>query len=244
MNLPLKKRSYHPFILIAYHLNFLPAELQVQLPRSTYFDWKKRDSAAQFGYEFFESNKHLFQTLEAVANNAKFQTAIRVLIKLIALKRFITTYKFRIKDKIGSTITVVVNTIEKLKPFIPVTKCLHILQTDYKQYLSWRRIKNCNQSFINLCIIRHPHQLLKSEVAYLKTYVSDNRFHYWPLISVYHQMRRDNVANYCINTFYKYVNLLHLTRTLPSQRRKNHDIGIRTDTPLKLLHIDVTRVHL
>lgn len=169
------KRSYHPFIHIAFHLNFLSDVLQTQLPCSTHSDWKNRDRAAQFGYEFFQNNKLLFQTLETVANSNKLQTTVRVLTKLIALKRFIIFHKGCIKTKVGNSSIVIVNAIEKLKPFLSISKCFYILQVEYKECLSWRRIKTCHHSFFNFCIVQHPYQLLKSEAENLKVYFTDER---------------------------------------------------------------------
>jgi putative transposase len=96
-------------------------------------------------------------------------------------------------------------------------------------------------SVLNLCIIKHPAQLLKSEVEHIKNYFSDTMLLRWPSISIYHQMRRDGLANYCRNTFYKYVRLLQLQNILPPNRHKNQTTDIRAAAPLQLLHIDVTQ---
>jgi transposase InsO family protein len=82
--------------------------------------------------------------------------------------------------------------------------------------------------------------LLLREINIIKVYCSDIRFLHWPLSAVYHQIRRDAVANFTLSTFYKYINLLHLKRSDPAKRRKNHHIGIRASAPLQILHADST----
>src|ERR1700733_6259037 len=74
----------------------------------------------------------------------------------------------------------------------------------------------------------------------LSKYCLDSRFLQWPLISVYHQIRREKAAAFNASTFYKYVSLLKLKRTLPAKREKNHTTGIRANRPLQVLHADAT----
>ena len=74
----------------------------------------------------------------------------------------------------------------------------------------------------------------------LSKYCLDSRFLQWPLISVYHQIRREKAAAFNASTFYKYVSLLKLKRTLPAKREKNHTTGIRANRPLQVLHADTT----
>ena len=43
MQLHRQKTTYHPFLLIAFHLNCLPDNELLAIPRSTRFDWVHRD---------------------------------------------------------------------------------------------------------------------------------------------------------------------------------------------------------
>jgi putative transposase len=244
MNPSAPKRSYHPFVFIAWHLNFLPDVIQSQLPRSTLYDWHHKNNDTLFGHDYFQQNRGLFLTLETVANNNKLQIAVKMLIRIIAVKRFIIKYRFRLKERGGAVAMVVVNAIQKIGRSISLTRCLQVLQIQHNEYKNWKRLKNCHHSLLNLCIIKHPGQLLKTEIETIKKYFLNLQYQYWPAISIYHQMQRDGVANYCCNTFYKYMRLLQLQKILPDHRRKNHITGIRSTAPLKLLHIDITKYAL
>lgn len=73
----------------------------------------------------------------------------------------------------------------------------------------------------------------------IKQYCADERYLLWSLSSLYHQIKRDGTAYFSIATFYKYVALLKLQRIKAKHRRKNHTIGIRSERPLQILHVDV-----
>ena len=234
------KTSYHPAITVAFYLNCLPEDLLQYIPRSTRFDWNHRDKSSCFGHEWFCKNQQLFQTLRQVSSNKKLLQINKALIRIIAIKRFITIYSGCIKNKmLHVTQTILIN-IEKVIPTVGLTKTLRLLQLPYSAYLKLKRTARCNLSPLNLCVIKHPGQLLKKEIGFIKSYCNDIRFLHWPLSSVYEMIKREGAAFFSINTFYKYVNLLKLTRTKPPHRRKHHCIGIRASTPLQILHVDVT----
>ena len=74
----------------------------------------------------------------------------------------------------------------------------------------------------------------------LVKYLTDNKYINWSLSSVYYKMIRDKAAGLGLVTFYKYTNLLKLTRQKPLHRRKKHKIGIRAEKTLQILHADLT----
>src|SRR5450631_315817 len=89
MQLHRPKTCYHPFVLIAFHLNCLPDNLLRAIPRSTQFDWIHRDIQDSFGYGWFQENKHLFYTLQLVSQNKKLLKINTALLRVIAIKAFI-----------------------------------------------------------------------------------------------------------------------------------------------------------
>src|SRR5258708_32440153 len=83
------KQSYHPSILVAYHLNCLPEEILTAIRRYTRFDWHHREIHHAFGYEWFKENEDQFHTLKLVAQNRKLLSINKVFLRLIAIKRFL-----------------------------------------------------------------------------------------------------------------------------------------------------------
>jgi hypothetical protein len=234
------KTSYHPAITVAFYLNCLPPELFQHIPLSTRFDWKHRDKTACFVYEWFFQNQLLFQTLRQVSSNKKLLQINKALIRIIAIKRFITTHSVCIKNKLLSVTQTILCNINKVSTIFGLTKTLHFLHIPYSTYLKLKKTVSCNLSPLNLCVVKHPAQLLKKEIAVIKHYCEDTRFLHWPMSSVYEMIKREGAAYFSINTFYKYVNLLNLKRSRLAHRRKHHYTGIRASAPLQIIHADVT----
>jgi putative transposase len=232
--------SYHPAITVAFYLSCLPNEVLQHIPRSTRFDWQHKDKSTYFGYEWFCQNQQLFQTLKQVSSNKKLLQINKALIRVIAIKRFITNYTSCIREqRLVVTQTVIVN-IAKVTAIFGLSKTLRFIQLPYSAYMKLKRTARCNLSPLHLCIVKHPAQLIKKEVAVIKHYCNDTRFLHWPLSSVYEMIKREAAAYFNISTFYKYVNLLHLKRSGMAHRRKHHYSGIRACAPLQIIHADVT----
>ena len=51
---------------------------------------------------------------------------------------------------------------------------------------------------------------------------------------------RNDIIYISVSTWYKYVHLLGLVHSLPSNRRKNHKTGIRALIPKEIIHADLT----
>src|ERR1700686_2969367 len=85
------KTSYHPYLLVAFHLNCLPKNILQIIPRSTKFDWDHRDIQDSFGYDWFLENKDLFHTLKMVAINKKLLKINKAFLRVIAIIRFTAT---------------------------------------------------------------------------------------------------------------------------------------------------------
>jgi putative transposase len=225
---------------MAFHLQFLPANILAQIPKTTQYDWLHKHQQQQFGHQWFLDNQQLFSTLQHIALNKKLQQFNRILLTCIALKKFITRYKQRIHQQLNDVCAVVVHRVATITQHISLEKCLSILQMGYQQWSRIRKAKRCTQSILHQCIVKHPNQLLKKEVAIIQAQLTHPATLHWPVISIYHQISRAGILQIAKSTFYKYAQLLKLQRRLPKHRRKNHQQGIRADKPLALLHLDIT----
>ncbi|MBX3238932.1 MAG: hypothetical protein KIT80_09140 [Chitinophagaceae bacterium] len=236
---PRAKKSYHPFVMVAFYLQFLPEEILAAIPRSTRHEWQHKPVTVLFGYDWYCQNRHLFQTLQEIAVSRKLQKINKALLRIIAIQRFVHKYKLLMQSRLSGVNEVVLSNIAKAGKQIGFNFCLKLLRVSRQQY---RQLKQriCSHSPLSLCIPKHPAQLLHREVSTIKKYCEDSRYIHWPLASVYHQIIRDRAAFFHINTFYKYVTRLNLTRRTAPKRRKNHSSGIRAAAPLQLLHADVT----
>jgi hypothetical protein len=131
---------------------------------------------------------------------------------VIAIKAFIKKNSVGLHAGLKTARLTAANNILKVSRVIGLTKTLKYLDIDFKHYAKLRKNLSCPVSIYDLCLVKHPSQLLKEEIAIIKSYCVDGRFLCWPLISVYHQIKKDEAAYFSSGTFYKYVRLLKLER--------------------------------
>jgi putative transposase len=169
------KTSYHPYLMVAFYLNCLPADLVQRIPRSTRHEWSHKDQVALYGHEWYLENKQLFGTLQEVAASKQLLRVNRALLRVIALKRFMELYQERIKGNIFQIREVVLNTIHKISEVIRCKATLKYLDRSYSWYLQLRRKQRCSSSLFSLCRIQYPGQLLLKEINVIKAYCTDVR---------------------------------------------------------------------
>jgi putative transposase len=234
------KTVYHPNIVTGYFLKILPVDILKQIPRSTKYDWDKKQQCKMFGADSGEKNTDRLKMLELINSNDSLLKINRALIKIIAIKTYIARHDQRIKDGVGKADKVVLTHIKKVSEVLGLNAALSYLQVTKSFYRSLCKVKKCSFSSINLCRVKHPNQLLEKQVTVIKDYSEKIEYAPWTLSSVFHQILRDETAYFCKSTFYKYVNLLGIQRFKPVSRRTNHKTGKRATRCFEILHADIT----
>jgi putative transposase len=140
------KTSYHPSLVVAFYLNCLPNELQQHIPRSTRFDWRNKDKSTYFGHDWYCQNKQLFQTLQQISASKKLLLIVICLLRVIAIKKFITSHAVSIKRNRSTVCDTVLANIGKVTPVLGLSKTLRLLQMPYKAYLKLKKANRCKQS--------------------------------------------------------------------------------------------------
>ena len=169
------KTCYHPYLLVAFYINCLPENILQIIPRSTKYDWDKREIQNSFGYDWFLENKDLFHTLQLVAINKKLLKINKAFLSIIAIKRFMKVNAAGIKAGRILMKTVVIKNIQKVAATIEVRQALKYLSLNFQQYAKLKRNIGCVSSIFNLCKIKHPSQLLQKEIEAIKTYCLEPR---------------------------------------------------------------------
>jgi hypothetical protein len=234
------KTTYHPAIIVAFYLNCLPDDIAATIPRSTKSDWMKKKESSLFGYNWYCNNQELFTVMKKLAENQSLLKINKTLIRIITLIRFIKNNSVLLANRFCSAQKIVLHRIERMSAVWSLAKILKWLNISYSFYQRLRKKYWCTVSPLRLCPVKHPLQLLHTEVSVIKKYCSAEPYRHWPLASVYHQMKRDYAGFFALSTFYKYVSVLNLQRSQCRSKRKNHDRGIRAAGPLQLLHADVS----
>src|ERR1700742_3915232 len=125
------KTSYHPHLLVAFYLGCLPSDWLQRIPRSTRHEWLHRDQTTLYGYDWSVEHQHLLDTLREVASSRQLLRINKALLRVIALKRFITSNHNRTKEKISSAGDVVLHTIHKITTVLSLQTALKYLQQPY-----------------------------------------------------------------------------------------------------------------
>jgi hypothetical protein len=127
--MPLRpKSSYHPYILVAFYLNCLPADIQQQIPTSTRHDWRYKDQTALYGYDWYLRNQHTFDTLQQIATHKRLLQINKTFLRIIALQKFIRVHAYCIKDNIYNINDVVLNNLQKIIRIFGIRTTLKCMQ--------------------------------------------------------------------------------------------------------------------
>src|ERR1035437_9894091 len=179
------KTCYHPYLLVAFHLNCLPDNMLQIIPRSTRFDWDKRDLESSFGYDWFLENKDLFQALQLIAINRKLLKINRALFRVIAISRFMKVNAVGIKASRNLLKSVVVQNIKKVAATVGIKQALKFIDLNFKHYANLRTNITCVTSVLNLCRIKHPAQLIQREINMVKSYCQEFRYQFCTLCTLF-----------------------------------------------------------
>lgn len=122
------KTIYHPNFIAGYYLNILPANLLKQIPRSTRHDWNEKQHKNMFGSDWDCQNGERLAILTALNTNKTLLAINNSLIKVIAIKKYITKYTKRIKDGIGQANKIVLKHTKKAAAVLGLNATLSFIQ--------------------------------------------------------------------------------------------------------------------
>ncbi len=186
----------------------------------------------------------MFLTLQLISQHKRPLKINRALVRVIAIRSFLKKNSTALAARSASCKMAVIGNIQKVSQVLGLRNALRFIDLDFKYYAKLRKNRSCPSSIYDLCLIKHPSQLLKKEIAVIMSYCADGRFLHWPLIAVYHQIKKDGATYLSSSIFYKYVKLLKLERAKAASRRKNHQIGIRASMPFEIMRADATLLSL
>lgn len=202
-------RSYHPHFkyLVLFEDPF--GEFKRMIPKSTYHDWVNNGTGFYFGEEFAHqvsaekielfrsvtSHSKLYRLMQAVVIANKFLKS--VIRELISPRKFNVVFREKI-----------LSCLDKLKSFVSQENALGMLgkTRHFLEYVPDNRI--CQTSDFAKCFIKYPLQLSAKEQRIIKQYLSDAVMKRWQKISVYWQLRKDNLVHCSKTSFYRHAKKL------------------------------------
>jgi len=223
------KHSYHTDIAVQYKLGILDATLADKIPSSTLHNWKNRDFSLLVGTEHvtdFEQNLQMIR--DFLSKKYLLNAAKAIYFVYSAYMTIVNSLKNRNKIfRLSSGF--IISTIDRIKDSIGFKRALRSFGISYQQYYAWKKKVQCKIMPFSLCRKLYHNQLTTKEVDTVKDYLKNPKYVNWNITPVYFQMLRDKASFMSKTTFYKYANLLMLTRAKPV--KKKYDQGIRADKP-------------
>lgn len=233
-----KKKSYHTNFKIKYRLGMLTKNETKLAPSSTRHYWKSINFCEMIGAD----------ADDPLMNNIDFHKAFLTKHSLVKIAKCLwwicTTYselfeKMRgWKKMLRKQQQIVVKCIQQIAPTLGFKRSCRLLKISYQQFFRWQNSFVCNKSLLKICRKNSPQQLTSKEQQTVKKYLDDKHFIHRSLLARYYQMIHDKAAFMGLQTFYRYADMLNILRIVP--KKKKPRIGIRSNYPFELLHMDTT----
>jgi putative transposase len=135
-----------------------------------------------------------------------------------------------------------IDVVERAKESIPlrtVLKCFNISTTTYSIWVQ-ELFAGCSKSAIDWCLVRQPQQLNANEITVMREMMTKSEYEHWPISSIAHFAKRNNLLHVSMSTWYKYSRILNLRRSRPKFPRAKRKEGIKATRPNQIWHADVT----
>ena len=243
-NYSTKRNSWDTCIKHYYRLGLedcLPYELKSIIPSSNISRWKLESDSKYKGHELAEFIKHEIELIKRINQSSNIKIINESYFELCDTYHKVISNIKGIKSVIKENKDLVINTIEKVKDYIPINTALKVFNISRSTYQHYKSIviHKCDASYFKWCVKRFPNQLLPKEVETIKTYLTNTDFMYWSKSSVYLRAVRDNKVHCCISTFYKYCRLLGF-ENLKNQSKSKFYNPLKTTKPNEVWCADVT----
>ncbi|WP_162144104.1 DDE-type integrase/transposase/recombinase [Sporocytophaga myxococcoides] len=232
------RNKYDTFIISLYASGkeyLLPEKFRYLVPYSTASSWRNLIMDAYMGHESRSIQYESLQLYEILEEHKNLKRTVKLLFKV-----WLTIASFLKPILKKSDNEIFITQLQKLSNVLPrkmVLRLTGISASSFYYRVHKLKIK-CSLSPVSLCLKRHPLQLAVKEVNTMKALFSDIRFTCWPIASIAHYARRNELLYASLSTLYKYSALLGFKRRFPKPDEKTK--GIVSTAPNQFLHVDTT----
>lgn len=237
--MPITYRSYHSEIKISYAAGNLSPDIAKTIARSTRQRWKRKDGLSFWTQQPLKNNETEDITIgELIAINRQLRIQLKALLCLVLLYKeimMLQPLQFIQVQKVGKRMKHLLEYCQESKLEQLIRR---YLPCSFKQWNAWNSKRPCLGSPLSHCRKKHPQQLAQTEQSAIESACNSSNYENWPLISIYYQLLRNKELHCSRSTFYKYCQLMNITRRQVKPPKKYSPI--LTNGPLKVLHQDIT----
>ncbi|MCK6640925.1 MAG: hypothetical protein L6Q81_12660 [Bacteroidia bacterium] len=158
------KRSYHPLIIVMFHLQILDTEFLKNVPYSTRNSWRKQIQEKQFGYDIAQEFMQTNLNLVAIYKSKQLQRFVKFTCSIYeAYSRVMD--KFSAAQKKSKEFAEAIHqAVSHLSKYVKVSVAVKLLNTSYQSYYRMKNRLVCKNSRRGRCFRLHPQQLTVREL--------------------------------------------------------------------------------
>ena len=161
--------SYHTNLILLHCFDSLPIDHKSSIPESTLSNWKKKDISKIIGCDSISTSDAT--VLKEIARSKKLLLAAKALYFLFQTISNLFKNANNKAELLKLNKTVILDTIRKAQPVLGTKRILKAIGLSSSKMYYWIEKKKCEISAFNICITRHPNQLLSTEVKTIKEYL-------------------------------------------------------------------------
>jgi transposase InsO family protein len=237
------KNKYDTAVVFLYSIGkeaMLPSEFRKQIPYSTISDWRRTDHTKYLGHEFRYFFDDALSSLELKYRYHKLKKLLTGLARSwITLSHLVVPFVKNSCDNKANRVYVLnaINLLRSSLGFERALKMTGISKTLYYQWTLESRFE-CFDSYTQLCVKRHPHQLGLSEIVKIKKLLTDPETDHWPIVSIASDAMRRKKVIASLFSWYRYSKFWGIKKKLIKKQKKK--IGLIASRPNEYLHVDTT----
>ena len=188
----------------------LPPQLLSQLHKSNICRWKHEPDAKYKNCTVASFIRNEVGLVSRINENPKIKKANEVVFELIDTFHKVLADVKGVKKAVRKHQPTIVNAIDSCKKILPVKKGLKIFGMGRSTFQKFKTktITECFNSYFDVCVQAHPHQLMRSEVLKIKEYLTMPSYKHWSKASIFYVALREEAITFSLDTWYKYARLL------------------------------------
>jgi hypothetical protein len=210
--------------------------MAASIPPSTKAYWKNFDKGRILGLDNDLLSEDKLHIIRSFLQSKKLFAAAKALFLVYSAYQKILLSLPDHKSILRKHKELIIDTVQKIAPVIGKARTLKCFNISLKTFISWSF--PCSSSPFRLCRRSHPAQLSASEIKKMTAFISEERFRFWSLKSIYYQALKEAVVFMGLSTWYRYCNALSLKK--PVFKKLKNKMGLRSSVPGQILHTDVS----
>jgi hypothetical protein len=232
------KRSYHPLLIVLFHLQLLSKDVLKQIPHSTRAYWNHILQQEQFGYDAVKDYLHANLDIRAVYESKQVFRVARFVCRIYDGYKSIVGQVTHAQKQSKEFCKSLTETISYLKQYVNVNIAARIMNTTYQSCYRLRNKITCAKSKRGKCFRSLPQQLSMRELQVIDSTVNDPDNFNARKVTLYYRLINAGKLFCSLSTFYEYAK----TELKPFRKPTPVRETLRATRLFQYLHVDITEM--